>query len=419
MPHGRESGRCRIPSHRDVCEHPIVLRRSSTDRVLTGVAGGLGERLAVDPVVVRLAFVALAFAGGVGVLAYVALALVCPTAEGTDTGGAAPRTSAAQAVAVGLVVVGALLLMRGAGLWFGDRVVWPAVLAVAGSGVIWARGDDVDRRRVGGLAQWLPLEVRERLVGRAGGIRAAAGGVLVAAAVVLFVGAYRPLAPPANAPFAVAAAVLGLLVLAGPWVMRLVRSVGEERRERIRQQERAEMAAHLHDSVLQTLALIQRAGDPSQMATLARVQERELRLWLYGRGRGKHLRGMLSTALDDVVDEVERAHRVRVETVLVGDCRLDDGVRALVDALREAVVNAAKHSSATAVSVYVEVEPDVVAAFVRDEGVGFERTGVPLDRRGIAESIEGRMTRNGGIALVESLPGRGTEVRLRMPRNRG
>jgi signal transduction histidine kinase len=153
------------------------------------------------------------------------------------------------------------------------------------------------------------------------------------------------------------------------------------------------------------------------MATLARVQERELRTWLYGRSRQHRAEpGLLSTTLDGVFDGIERAHRVRVDGVLVGECTLDDGVRALVDAVREATVNAARHPRSASVSVYVEVEPDVVTAFVRDQGTGFVRTGVPRDRRGIAESIECRMTRNGGIALVESEPGRGTEVRLRMPR---
>jgi signal transduction histidine kinase len=176
------------------------------------------------------------------------------------------------------------------------------------------------------------------------------------------------------------------------------------------------MAAHLHDSVLQTLALIQRTQDPNEMVALARGQERELRTWLYGKTKPGGA-GSLSAALDAVAIEIEQAHRTRIEIVMVGDCPLDDGVRALVHACREAFVNAARHSGARGVSAYVEVEEDQVTAYVRDQGVGFSRAAVPTDRHGIAESIEGRMERNGGVALIESVPGQGTEVRLRIPRS--
>jgi len=177
------------------------------------------------------------------------------------------------------------------------------------------------------------------------------------------------------------------------------------------------MAAHLHDSVLQTLALIQRTEDPAEMVALARGQERELRAWLYSKAPGARA-DSLSAALDDAAAEVEHTHRTPIELVLVDDCPLDDGVRALVHACREAIVNAARHSRARRVSVYVEVEDDRVVAFVRDQGIGFAREAVPADRRGIAESIEGRMERNGGVAVIETAPGRGTEVRLAVPRSR-
>jgi signal transduction histidine kinase len=173
----------------------------------------------------------------------------------------------------------------------------------------------------------------------------------------------------------------------------------------------------VHDSVLQTLALIQRTDDAREMVSLARGQERELRTWLYG-GSLRAIPGSLSAALDELAAEVEAAHRTRVDVVLVGDGPVDEPTRALVDACREAIVNAARHSGARGVSVYVELEDDAVTAFVRDQGVGFARASVPVDRHGIAESIEGRMERNGGVAVVESGPGQGTEVRLRMPRSR-
>jgi signal transduction histidine kinase len=395
-------------------EHPCVFRRSANDRIALGVAGGIGERLGIDPVVVRLAFVVLSLAAGVGILLYVALALVSRAPEpGADVPRA--RTSARQAIAVTLVVVGSLILLRRAGLWFGDRVVWPAAVAALGSAVLWARGDEANRERWARLVHRLPDGIAERLAGRAIGVRMLVGGAFVVLGVAAFLSS-NPGSLVRPAP-AVAVTLAGLTVVIGPWVWRLVRQTTEERRERIRQEERAEMAAHLHDSVLQTLALIQRSGDSDEMTALARVQERELRTWLYG----KHPVGAasLSAALDAVVAEIERSHRARIELVVVGDCDLDEGVRALVHACREAIVNAAMHSGTRGVSVYVEVEPDAVTAFVRDHGVGFSRAGISADRRGIAESIEGRMQRNGGVAVVESRPGAGTEVALRIPLVRG
>jgi signal transduction histidine kinase len=376
--------------------------------VIAGVAGGLAERLRIDALVLRLAFVVLAFAGGAGVVAYLALFLAMgwpAPGDGPEGPATPPRTTARQAVAVGLVVGGILLICRRAGLWFGDGVVWPAALAVLGSAVIWTRGDGAHRAR--------RLPMSDLLDGQGARIRASVGVGLFA------LGAWALLSSTnvfANAPLAVAAVLLGLAVLAGPWVWRLVRQAADERRERIRQEERAEMAAHLHDSVLQTLALIQRAEEPREMVALARGQERELRTWLYGTTAS--VPGSLSAALDEVAAEVERTHRTRIEVVMVGDCVVEDGVRALVHACREALVNAARHSGARGVSVYVEVEEDQVTAFVRDQGVGFSRARIPADRHGIAESIEGRMERNGGVAVIESEPGVGTEVRLRIPRRR-
>ena len=389
-----------------------MFRRSATDRVLTGVAGGIGERLEIDPVVVRLAFVILTFAGGVGLLLYVAAALVSRKPDPDDPP-PPPKTSTRQAVAIALVLTGVLLALRGIGLWLGDGVVWPAALVVLGSAVIWTRGDEATR------AKWLarmPSWIREEDESRPR-IRTLVGALVIALGAWAFLSSNPPLDLFDNAPLAVATVVVGLAVIAGPGIWRLVRQASDERRERIRQEERAEMAAHLHDSVLQTLALIQRTEDPNEMVALARGQERELRTWLYGKTKPGG-EGSLSAALDAVAVEVERAHRTRIEIVMVGDCPLDDGVRALVHACREAFVNAARHSGARGVSAYVEVEDDQVTAYVRDQGVGFSREAVPTDRHGIAESIEGRMERNGGVAVIDSAIGHGTEVRLRIPRSR-
>jgi signal transduction histidine kinase len=242
------------------------------------------------------------------------------------------------------------------------------------------------------------------------------GALLVAAGAGLYltaedgVGARRALV-------AAAAVCAGLALIAGPWWWRLSHDLASERRERIRAQERDEVAAHIHDSVLQTLALIQRnCAEPKTVATLARQQERELRAWLYGSPSQPSADESVAAALQRVSDEVEDLHGVTVETVQVGDCPLDERLSAIVQSSREALSNAARHSGAKSLSAFLEIEPHQVTVFVRDRGCGFDPENIPGDRRGIAESIMGRMHRYGGKAAVRSTPGEGTEVELVMPR---
>jgi signal transduction histidine kinase/phage shock protein PspC (stress-responsive transcriptional regulator) len=391
--------------------------RSERDRVFAGVAGGIGERLGVDPTVVRLAFVALSLAAGIGVAAYLVSMLVSVEPEPGSVGGVA-GTSVRQALAVGLIVLGVLLLLRATGLWFGDRIVWPAVLVALGSAVIWTRGDELDRTRWSGLVRRLPEGSQRILLGSAPRVRLVAAAVLVAAGLRQFLVSNGSGGLRRNAPLAAVATFVGVVVIAGPWFWRVARQLAEERRRRIRSQERAEVAAHLHDSVLQTLALIQRSGEPREMTTLARSQERELRSWLYGWPQAAD-HSLLSTAMNDAAAEVERTHRVAIDVVTAGDCRLDEPAHALVQAAREAMVNAATHSGARRVSVFVETGDGEVAAYVRDQGAGFDRAAVPPDRRGIADSIEGRIARYGGTTEVRTAAGAGTEVRLGVPRRAG
>jgi signal transduction histidine kinase len=229
-----------------------------------------------------------------------------------------------------------------------------------------------------------------------------------------FLAANTSLAAAGNVLLAILVAVGGVTLLAGPWAWNIGRQLVDERSSRARSEARAEMAAHLHDSVLQTLALIQRARTQREMTTLARTQERELRAWLYGSAptvAGARLRD----AIDAMAGRIERQHQVRVETVVVGDAELDERLGALVDACAEAVANAASHSGSDAISVYVEVEAASVSAFVRDQGHGFDPSTVPPDRRGIADSIIGRIERRGGSVTIDSRPGDGTEVVIRLP----
>jgi signal transduction histidine kinase len=385
---------------------------------VAGVAAGLGHRLGVDPVLVRITFVVLSLAGGVGVLAYGALWAFTGLRQQPRAEERAPSSSQ-QAVALGLIVFGVLLLLRSAGLWFGDALVWPVALAGLGSAVVWARSDDHDRSRWSRATARLPrMPLESASAAPVSPARVIVGTVLVAAGVGGFLAVNDGLQAVGDLAVAVAAALGGLVLLFGPWLWRLLEQLGAERRERIRHEERAELAAHLHDSVLQTLALIQRSSDqPRRMVALARRQERELRSWLYGQQDGVTT-ATLTAAVEEVAEEVEATHDLSVEVVVVGDAAVDDRLRALLAATREACVNAAKHAGVDEISVYVEVEPDAVNAFVRDRGAGFDPATVPPDRRGIRESITARLERHGGHGRVRSEPGRGTEVELCIPRVR-
>lgn len=382
--------------------------RSRRDRVVRGVAGGLGARTGVDPVLLRIFFVVLTLAGGAGILLYgIALAVSDEPAEDQDP--PARPLDLQQAAAVGLIGMGVLLVLRSLGLWFGDALVWPALLAGIASAVIWTRGPQADRRRSGED----PLGLTGSRSGTAG--RIVIGATLTGASALVFLATtsdpIRVLAP-------LAGITIGVVLLLAPWLLRLWEQLGRERDEAARAAARDEVAAHLHDSVLQTLALIQRSTDqPRRMVTLARQQERELRAWLYGHRDTLDPTTSLAAAVDDVVSDVEAAFDLEVEVVVVGDAPVDEAVTGLLAAAREALVNVGKHAGVTDASLYVEVSDDDIEAFVRDRGVGFEPGAVPADRRGLRGSIHGRLGRLGGRAHVTTAPGAGVEVDLRVPRS--
>jgi signal transduction histidine kinase/phage shock protein PspC (stress-responsive transcriptional regulator) len=395
-----------------------LFTRSRSDRVLVGVAGGLAARAGADPLLIRLSLAVLTLANGLGVVLYLmAWALSAePDADQPATAPARVAPRPRQIVAMGAIVLGGLLVTRDLGLWLGDAFVWPVALVASGSAVIWARSDESDRARWTQVGARLPGNPVEAVfAGRTSPLRVAVGGLLVAGGVAIFLAANQALAAARTAVLAIVVTTAGLAIILGPWILRLARQAGEERRRRIRSEERAEIAAHLHDSVLHTLALIERSDVAPELVSLARRQERDLRAWLNGRPPGEaatDLRG----AIDALASHVEQHYRVVVDAVVVGDAVVDARMQALVLSLQEAAVNAARHSGAAHISVYVEVEDDVVTAFVRDQGSGFVPDAVPTDRRGIAESIAGRMRRQGGSAAIHSQPGDGTEVQLTMPR---
>jgi signal transduction histidine kinase len=321
-----------------------------------------------------------------------------------------------DAIGVFAIVGGAVLLLGQFTAWLPGTVVAPAVLAIVGAGLAWGWGGRSDASG-SSAGRWERIRPLFLAVGVSLVIL---GGLATLAAV----GDLRSIGRSAAG-----AAVLtaGAVLLLGPWMARLARNLTDERRQRIRSEERSELAAHLHDGVLQTLALIQkRAGDDKAVRSLARRQERELRSWLYGATRGpgavasdlgRHAdAGTVATLLRRELDDVEDRYGVRLDAVLVGDALLDDAGRALVMAGREAALNAARHAGVDTVDVYLEVEPDRVSLFVRDRGCGFDPAAVPSDRRGVADSISARVRRHGGTAEVRSAPGDGAEVELSMPR---
>jgi signal transduction histidine kinase len=404
--------------------------RPHTGRVVAGVAAGLGRTFGIDPNVVRCGFAVLSLASGFGVVLYLVAWALMP--EG-DRGGSerdAPRAEAdvVSTAAFALVVLGGLLLIRAIGVWPGDLFVWPLAAVTAGLALLAMRSGGaaatielpdwpVLRRLPPDAANALSVLVGTR---RGALARIAAGAACVAvgvAALVISAGSWNTLRGVVVATIAV---LLGIGLVVGPGLSRLGHELVEERRERIRSDERAEVAAHLHDSVLQTLALVQRrANDPREVVRLARMQERELRAWLLAGGAPPETNGAMSlgSALEAAAAAVESRFGVPVEVVRVRDCP-SDGLDALLLAAREAIVNAAQHADAANVSVYLEVEAERATIFVRDRGRGFEIDAVPDDRGGITNSIVGRMTRAGGRATVRSSPGEGTEVELEMPRDR-
>lgn len=408
------------PAALDTRTPRVSLRRSRSNRLVAGVAAGIGQHLGIDPFVVRLAFVVLGLAAGFGVVVYLLLWLLAP-AESADAVAIGPprrlpKPEARVLLGAGLLVAGVLIVLLTTGFWFGEGLAWPVTLAAIGFVILWARGATEDGRGRLDLASFgTPLEALLRA--RVSGPRLIIGASLIVGGMAVFLAATTSLEAAANVALAVIVTTGGLVLLGGPWLWRLANELMEERSSHIRAQARAEMAAHLHDSVLQTLALIQRAKEPREMVSLARTQERELRAWLYG--RAPSVRGVrLRDAIDALAGRIERRHQVKVEAVVVGDADLDDDLRALVSACNEAALNAAKHSGTSEVSVFVEIEDSQVTAFVRDQGAGFDPAAVPEDRRGIAESIVKRMERHGGSAEIRSPRGAGTEVVLRLPRPR-
>lgn len=409
---------------------PRTARRAWRDLrepVLGGVAAGLAEHLGVRVALVRVAFVIGTFLGGSGLAAYAVLWAMLPpgppasllagrppglesaTRDGRRPGRRRRFADIGPVLTLAVLGVGAILVteaLLGNGWW-----VWPLAIAVAGVALLWRQADEAQRER------WLsaadggaPARVALGNGGWAAWTRIGAGVGLIVLAFVLFALRDGSVGLARDAVLVVLLALGGIAIVVGPLVYRLVGELGNEREERVRTQERADVAAHLHDSVLQTLALIQK--NPADAARLARAQERDLRAWLYA---GESLdEATVASALRSAAAEVEDAYGIPVDVVAVGDLDFEESVRPIVAAAREAATNAAKHSGASRIDVYAEINATGIDVFVRDRGAGFDPAATPEDRMGVRGSILARMERHGGTAEIRSAPGEGTEVRLHL-----
>jgi signal transduction histidine kinase len=399
------------------------IRRSRDERLVAGIAGGLSRRVGIDPTVTRVIILVTSLSG-FGVAAYVLAWLLIP-AEGETEPIAKRALSDARGIALALAFLPVVFvaLLVGSALdagWIRSFAV-TGFVGIASLILIWRNTDASEqamlRRAAGPLFRLAQPADESGSSGRRIFQALGSMALLTIGIVVLLLGhatrVYRPLV-------GLILVMAAIVTIFGPWWLRVARDLVMERQARARAEERAEVAARVHDSVLQTLALIQRRADqPQQVVQLARAQERELRSWLFEGGLpgAANLQdATFGAGVNRIQSEVEALHGVPVEVVLVGDCELDEGLRSLLAAGREAASNAAKWSGAPTLSLFGEVEAKAVSLFVRDRGVGFDPDAVGGDRKGISESIRGRMDRHGGNVTIRSSIGVGTEVALNMSR---
>ena len=396
------------------------LERPLAGRWLGGVCIGIADHLGLDPRAIRWAVAATAILGP-GLPAYLFLWALTPagtTANAVDPADGRPAPSVGRALAglersrhgallaVGglIVAVGLLIALQGLGLDVRAGLLVPLLVIAAGAVVIWSDLDDSGRARA--------LDGSERGGRGLVWLRLGLGATLAVVGLTVMTARGNSLSVVLDSLLASLAILIGLIIIAAPWALRFWANARSQQESAARAQERADIAAHLHDSVLQTLALIQRrSADPAAVTQLARAQERELRAWLYAGHSDPQ--ATLAAAVAQVAAEVEDLTGVAVDLVVTGDRPMEAQGQALASAVREALLNAVRHGHPP-VSAYLEIGPEGVEAFVRDRGEGFDLEDVPEDRLGVRQSILGRMERHGGRARVRRRED-GTEVELTLP----
>ena len=378
---------------------------------MAGVCSGLAVHLGLPVSLVRVMFICLtAFGVGIGVYLWLWVTVPDDSPEKNGAGTLSPglvrlreeraaQVSRNRMIVLGVTlvvaaIVGTVLNATGTLDW---RDMGAIVSIISGIALVWSQSRDVNG--------WRSL----RFLGIV-----AAGLLLLSLGVVMVASRDNPLVILLRGGLIGAALVAGVLFALVPMWLRTTKDLSQAQAQRVRESERADIAAHLHDSVLQALTLIRAsAEDPARVRAIALTEERELRAWLYtGHAQAAD---SLDAAVTEAVVGVESRYGVPISVVVVGDMRPGPGELALVAALAEACQNAVRHG-APPVSVYVEVRPRAVEAFIKDNGEGFDPATIAADRHGVRDSIVGRLRRAGGSATIRRLA-RGTEVALNVPRS--
>lgn len=411
-----------------------VLRRPVSGVLVAGVCGALAHHMEVNVRQVRMLTVLLALAGGVGVVGYIFFWVTIPVDDGSQDPRSPLLTRLAKAPAIpgrpstpwyskfpikdillGALLLGLAILLVATrfGLALDWTWVFSALIVVIGIALAWSQLDSAQRgdmvTKSGGRATTGVLRL-------AGGVSLVTIGALLLASQETAGNSMWP------ALIAALAVLVGVGLVLAPWWLRLVNQLGLERAAKEREATRADIAAHLHDSVLQTLALIQRSSDsPGEVTRLARNQERELRQWLYNERRepgtslADQARGLIAEVENTMARALDGRAAVSIDLVVVGDCIPTEDTEALLAASGEALKNAVRHGLPP-VSAYLEISDQQIEAFVTDRGAGFDLDTIASDRLGVRQSIIGRMQRRGGTARIKSLTSGGTEVALWLPR---
>ena len=399
------------------------LRRGRDNCILGGVCGGFATRLGIKERNVRVIFALLTLFFGLGVLLYMTFWLVV-TRSGEKHSiiqQIFQNRREAQFVLIAFIATLMLIItLQSTGSRTSDGFGWPLLMSAFAAFAVWRGASRDERSHLTDFLNSAPVigsalsKSRKVIVLR---VAIGAGLVIVGLHQLNHLGGVWGSA--GSALIGTVVLVIGVAVIFAPWWLQNVRELTSERRERVRIEERAAMAAHLHDSVLQTLTLIERAAaNEGDVVRLARNQERELRQWLFSPETRTDAPTSFVGLVGAVEHDVENDYGVRVELVTVGDCVPDERVTTLVAAGREAAINAAKWSQAASISIFTEVETNSISVFIRDRGIGFDLDAIPADRRGIALSIRQRMSQLGGEAFINTTLGTGTEVQLVMPRSK-
>lgn len=379
------------------------LRRPKSGRMIFGVCQGIADHLDVPVKTVRLVVALSILLFGAGIFLYLWLFVTVPSSDERPLSvklAPAPRKELGRRQK--LLLYAGLALLAAAGVWLGAAftIPWGSVIAVvcivAGAGLAWSNLS-------------AELTTNQALIRLGGGIVLLVMGVL----------ALTVRDQPLGRVFSSVLLGVGILAVAGlalwPVIQRLLRELREAQEKSTRESERAQMAAHLHDSVLQTLTLIRnQADDPEAVGRLARVQERQLRSWLYNDSDGGAM--SLTAGIKQAAAKIEDLYGVTVETVVVGETgagRGGENASILLAATKEALANAARHG-APPVTLYAELSDSGADVSVRDHGEGFDLASIPADRHGVRDSIIGRIHGCGGeVTFKRRDPG--TEVQIRVP----